>query len=224
MKPATVAVTAGRPPHQPDSPLNTPITMASVFVAGGDLEYGRYNNPTWSAFEEAWAGAIAWQFVRKYPDRLRALAACDTRAAADTEEGREGRLKMAQYVADWGSGRVAEIMGPKLFAPQTLATRHELVAAVRTVVERTTPAGIAAAQRGIAARPDATALLPSIRVPTLVLVGEHDAISPPAEMKAIADAIPRAQYVVIPRAGHMTTMENPEAVNAALTQFVERNI
>ncbi|HET7735393.1 MAG TPA: PLP-dependent aspartate aminotransferase family protein [Nocardioidaceae bacterium] len=53
MKPATVAVTAGRPPHQPDSPLNTPITMASVFVAGGDLEYGRYNNPTWTAFEDA---------------------------------------------------------------------------------------------------------------------------------------------------------------------------
>jgi cystathionine gamma-synthase len=53
MKPATVAVTAGRPPHETDNPLNTPITMASVYIAGGDLEYGRYDNPTWTAFEEA---------------------------------------------------------------------------------------------------------------------------------------------------------------------------
>ena len=52
-RPATVAVTSGRPPHEADSPLNTPITMASTYVAGGDVEYGRYGNPTWSAFEEA---------------------------------------------------------------------------------------------------------------------------------------------------------------------------
>ena len=53
LSPATIAVTAGRPPHDPDAPLNTPITMASTYVAGGDLEYGRYGNPTWAAFEEA---------------------------------------------------------------------------------------------------------------------------------------------------------------------------
>ena len=52
LKPSTVAVTAGRPEKQPDAPLNTPITMASTYVAGGDLEYGRYANPTWTAFEE----------------------------------------------------------------------------------------------------------------------------------------------------------------------------
>src|SRR5690242_18070425 len=51
--PATVAVTAGRPPHEPDAPLNSPITMASTYVATGGLEYGRYGNPTWAAFEDA---------------------------------------------------------------------------------------------------------------------------------------------------------------------------
>ncbi len=56
LKPSTVAVTAGRPPHEPDQPLNTPLTMASTYVAGGDLEYGRYGNPTWAAFEEALGG------------------------------------------------------------------------------------------------------------------------------------------------------------------------
>ena len=56
MRPATQAVHLGRPPHEPDQPLNTPITMASTYVAGGDLEYGRYANPTWTAFEDALGG------------------------------------------------------------------------------------------------------------------------------------------------------------------------
>jgi pimeloyl-ACP methyl ester carboxylesterase len=73
----------------------------------------------------------------------------------------------------------------------------------------------------MAARPDVTALLPQISVPTLILCGELDAISPPAEMKAIADTNAGAKFVVIPGAGHMTTMENPAAVNAALMHFLD---
>jgi len=167
-------------------------------------------------------GYVAWQFARKYAVRLRALIQCDTRVLADTEEARAGRLKMAEHVAEWGSGRVAEMMGPKLIAPATFEKKPEVVAAVRMMVERAPPAGIAAAQRGMAARPDMTSLLPTIKVPTLVLVGEHDAISPPAEMKEIADAIPGAKYVVIRRAGHMTTMEEPDAVSAAFSQSIDK--
>jgi len=166
-------------------------------------------------------GYIAWQFVRKYADRLRALVQCDTRAAADTEEGREGRLKMAQHVAEWGTARVAEMMGPKLLAPHTFETKHEVVQAVRQVVEQTSPAAIAAAQRGMAARPDSTDLLSTIDVPTLVMVGEHDAISTRSEMESIAEAIRGARLAVIPDAGHMAPMENPEKVNEALSVFLD---
>jgi 3-oxoadipate enol-lactonase len=166
-------------------------------------------------------GYVAWQFLRKHRAHVRALVLCDTRAVADTDEGRAGRLKMAENVAEWGSGRVAEMMGPKLFAQETFEQQPEIVAAVRHVVERTLPAGIAAAQRGMAARPDVTSLLPTIDVPTLVIVGEQDAISPPAEMKSIADRIPGAKFVKVADAGHMTTMENPEDFNDALVKFVE---
>jgi pimeloyl-ACP methyl ester carboxylesterase len=165
-------------------------------------------------------GYVVWQFVRKHQSRLRALVQCDTKASADSEEARLGRLKMAANVAEWGSGRVAEMMGPKLLAPATFQKQPQIVTAVRRVVEQTSPAGIAAAQRGMAARPDVTNLLPTIKVPTLVLVGEHDAISSTAEMKEIAGAIPGAEYVVIHHAGHMTTMEQPGAVNDALSQFL----
>jgi pimeloyl-ACP methyl ester carboxylesterase len=165
-------------------------------------------------------GYVAWQFVRKHVGKLRALIQCDTKAKADNDEARAGRLKMAESVAEWGSGRVAELMEPKLFAPATVEKRPEVVAEVRSIIERTPPAGIAAAQRGMATRLDVTSLLPSIQVPTLVLVGEHDVISPPSEMKEIADAIPGAGYVTIPRAGHMTSVEEPAAVNEALLEFV----
>jgi pimeloyl-ACP methyl ester carboxylesterase len=167
-------------------------------------------------------GYVAWQFARKYPQRLRALAQLDTRAVADTEEARAARLKMADNVAEWGSGRVAEMMGPKLLAPKWFESRPDIVAAVRAMVERTPPAAIAAAQRGMAARPDMTCFLPQIRVPTLVLVGDADVISPPREMQAIAAAIPGAQFVVIPDSGHMTTMEQPEKVIEALRGFIAK--
>lgn len=165
-------------------------------------------------------GYVAWQFVRQHGHRIRALVLCDTRTKADTEEARAGRIKMAENVADWGSGRVAEMLGPKLVHPATFEERPDVVKAVRAMVERTPPAGIAAAQRGMAARPDVTDILPHVTVPTMVLVGEADAISSPAEMQEIADAIPGAEYFVIPAAGHMISMENPDAVNAALIRFV----
>ncbi len=166
-------------------------------------------------------GYVAWQFVRKHAVQLRALAQCDTRAVADTEEARAGRIKMAENVAEWGSGRVAEMMGPKLFGPRTFEKQPAVVAAVHRVVENTQPAGIAAAQRGMAARPDMTGFLPQIKLPTLVLVGEGDAISSPKEMESIAAAIPAAQFVVIPDSGHMTTMENPNAFSEALLTFLD---
>jgi 3-oxoadipate enol-lactonase len=166
-------------------------------------------------------GYIAWQFVRKYPERVRALVQCDTRAAADSDEARAGRLKMAEKVAEWGSARIAEMMGPKLIAPRSFETKPEVVAAVRAVVERTSPAGIAAAQLGMAARPDMIDFLPQIKVPTLVVVGAEDAISPPTEMQSVAEKIPNAKFVIIPESGHMTTMENPTAVSGALLRFVK---
>src|SRR3954454_22995469 len=129
---------------------------------------------------------------------------------------------MAENVAEWGSGRVAELMGPKLSAPSTFQTKPAVIAALRRVVESTSPAAIAAAQRGLAARPDMSSFLPQIRVPTLVVVGAKDVISPPTEMEAIAKAIPNAEFVMIPDSGHMTTMENPAAVNRAMVQFIER--
>lgn len=165
-------------------------------------------------------GYIAFQFARKYASRLKALVLCDTRAVADTTDGAETRRKMADEVEVSGTAKVADAMLPKLLAPDTKNRHPEIVEAVRAMVAAARPAGVAAAQRGMAARPDSSELLPRINVPTLVVVGEHDAISTVDEMRRIAEAIPRAKFHVVSAAGHLSPLENPTAFNDALRNFL----
>ena len=165
-------------------------------------------------------GYVAWQFLRNYRERLRALVLCDTRAAADSPEVAENRLKVAETVLADGTEALARAMVPKLFAQQTIRTRPAVVDAVRNVILQANPRGVAAAQRAMAARFDATGILKAIDVPTLMIVGEDDVISPPDEMRQIAEAIPGSRLVVIPDAGHMSPLENPAAFNSALSEFL----
>jgi pimeloyl-ACP methyl ester carboxylesterase len=166
-------------------------------------------------------GYVAWQFCRKYPHQVRGLILCDTRAGADTPQAAAARLETADQVLGEGPGRLVESMIPKLFAPSTMAARPELVESVRGVMLSANRVGIAAAARGMAERPDAASMLPGIGCPTLVLVGRLDAISAPEEMRAVAEAIPRARFVQIPEAGHMSPMENPARFNAAVLAFLD---
>jgi pimeloyl-ACP methyl ester carboxylesterase len=165
-------------------------------------------------------GYIAFEFWRRHGRRVRALVLCDTRAAPDAPEAAANRLQTAQRVLEEGPGFLAETMIPKLLAPKTLRDRPEIVEGLRQVMLSTDPRGIAAAQRGMAARADATPLLPHLDCPTLLVVGQHDAISPVAEMQSIAGQIPRARLVTISNAGHLAPAENPDEVHAALAAFL----
>ncbi len=165
-------------------------------------------------------GYVAWQFARKYPERLARLVLCDTRAAADTPAAAEGRFKMAEHVLTAGTEIVARAMLPKMFAPATLTRQPDVVAAMEQVILQTQPAAIAAAQRGMAARPDVYAWLPRFNVPALLIVGAEDVISPVDEMRQIAAGLPQARLAVIPDAGHMAPLENPAAVNRELHEFL----
>ena len=167
-------------------------------------------------------GYVAWQFWRKHRARLRALVLCDTRAAADSPETVQTRMKMREHVLRAGTPYVTEAMLPKLFAPQTFKRHPEIVESVRHKILGASPEGIAAALMGLVARPDMTDQLTNIALPTLAIVGEVDAISPPHEMRKMAEAIPGARLAVIPDAGHMPPLENPEAFNAELEEFLAR--
>jgi pimeloyl-ACP methyl ester carboxylesterase len=165
-------------------------------------------------------GYVAWQFWRKHRDLVRALILCDTKASPDTPDAAANRRKMAEHVLEKGTSIVAEAMLPKMFEPETVATNPGAVAYVREVILHSSPKGIAAAQRGLAERIDARPLLATINVPSLVIVGEHDAISPPEEMRTVADAIPGSKLVIVPAAGHMAPLEAPEPVNNAIREFL----
>ena len=167
-------------------------------------------------------GYIGWQFLRKYPLRVAALVAVDTRSVADTPEAAQNRIKMADRVLTEGPVVAVDTMLPKLFAPATYESKPDVVESVRQTILRNDARGIAASQRALAHRSDVTSWLSSIDVPTLVVVGEHDVISPPAEMQQIAKAIPDSAWAKIPNAGHMSPLENPQAFNDALAHFLTR--
>ena len=161
-------------------------------------------------------GYIAFQFWRRHAARLRGLILCDTRAAADPPEAAAARAAMADRVLREGPAPLVETMLPRVLGETTRRQRPDLVENVRRVMLAADPRAIAAATRGMAERPDMTASLPQIGCPTLVVVGGEDVVSPPAEMRGIAEAIPAARFVEIPAAGHLSPLEKPAAVNAAI--------
>lgn len=165
-------------------------------------------------------GYAAFAFLGRYADRVGALILADTRAGADSEDGRKARHDSAALAEKEGSGAIAERLLPKLLAATTPGRQPQVVRAVREMILSTPPAGIARALRGMAARPDSTPLLGTIRVPTLILVGEEDTLTPPVESEAMAKAIPGAALVRIPGAGHLSNLEQPAAFTRALADFL----
>ena len=166
-------------------------------------------------------GYIAWQFARWHSPRLKGLILCDTRAVPDSAEAAAGRLKLADDVVRLGPEVVVNAMMPKLVAPGFRVREPQWIEEIRQVMLGTNSHGIAAASRGIAERADAQPWLTTIECPALVLVGDQDVISTPAEMSEIASSLPHATFRVIPDAGHLSPLENPSPVNEAIRSFLE---
>jgi pimeloyl-ACP methyl ester carboxylesterase len=165
-------------------------------------------------------GYVAFAFWRKYASRVLALALLDTRATPDSLAGAADRHRLAASVDALQSPRpVIEAMLPRLFSPH-LPRGSRVEQHVVGMMASTLPSTVADAERGLAARPSSLATLGSITVPTLVIVGELDALTPPADSEAIANGVPGARLVRIGEAGHMSNMENPDEVNDALLAFL----
>ena len=163
-------------------------------------------------------GYLAFEVWRQVPGLVRGLALCDTRAGADTPEGAAGREAFARDALEHGLGWVADQMAPKLLRP---APDAAVLKEVRRLVADGTPAGVAAAQRGMAQRPDSTATLQTITVPTLVVVGEQDGLTSPAEAEKLAAGIRGSRLVKIPGAGHLSNLEAPARFDEALLAWAE---
>jgi len=164
-------------------------------------------------------GYAALALWERHPDRVRSLVLMDTRSGADSEAGRAARRETAQQVADQGSGVLTADLLKGLLSPGAgLTARVRL----RSMIEATPAETIVAALEGMARRADRTDILASITVPTLVMVGEDDQVTPLEVAGHMAELIPNAELVVIPAAGHLPPIETPEAVNDTLRGFWER--
>ena len=167
-------------------------------------------------------GYIALNFAREFQSDLRGLILVDTRAEADTVQGKENRQKMIELVRAKGSAAIADQMQPKLLSPDTVAHRPNQVRALRQMMEDAPAQTIEYALSAMRDRPDMTEALASIVTPALILVGDSDEITPPAVAKAMQKKLPDAEMVVIHGAGHMSPLEQPAQVNRAIRNFLAR--
>lgn len=165
-------------------------------------------------------GYVTLAFYHLFPARVEKLILADTRAQADTEEGKKVRAEQAQKILAEGMGGIADTMLPKLLAPETVSKRPEVVKRVRAMMLQTKPEGAAAALRGMAIREDQTVRLSEIKVPTLILVGREDAITPLADSEKMHAAIAGSRLNVIENAGHVSNIEQPKEFNSALISFL----
>jgi len=164
-------------------------------------------------------GYCALEIVRQAPERVAALALLDTSARPDTPEGTANRRRLVK-LAEHDFDRVVDELLPKLVAPAHLAD-PAIAGVVRAMARAFDPTSFARQQEAIISRADSRPLLPTISCPTLVLCGREDALTPPAVHEEMAAAIPRARLVLVDGSGHLSPLERPEAVTAALAAWLD---
>ncbi|HEV2836354.1 MAG TPA: alpha/beta hydrolase [Pyrinomonadaceae bacterium] len=169
-------------------------------------------------------GYVALAFYKQFPSRVRALVLADTRAQADTEEGKRTRSQQAEKALAEGMAGIADAMLPKLLTPDTVTKRPEVVKRVRDMMLKTKPEGAAGALLGMAEREDQTELLSQIKCPALILVGQDDPITPVPDSEQMNREIRGSRLVVIENAAHVSNLERTEQFNEELTKFLKQSI
>ena len=166
-------------------------------------------------------GYIIFELLRTSRSRVRGLVLMDTRSTPDTPEARRARDAAAVTARERGAAAIAEAMLSKMLAPATLANNPDLVEQVRTTITRTPAAGIIGALSAMRDRPGSDSLLPTLAgIPTMVMVGEADTLTPPDDARAMAQAIPGARLEIVPGAGHLPPLEAPGEVTRRLREFL----
>ena len=167
-------------------------------------------------------GYVLFELLRQTPERIAGLILADTRTSIDTAERLVARARSIERARSLGPTAIADDMLPGILGPTTHAQRPDVVAHVRRLIEAQSAETIVAGLQAIMTRVDAAAVLPSISVPTTVIVGDEDVITPPSDAEFMHGMIDGATLVRIPGAGHMANLEAPDAFNTAMTGLLSR--
>lgn len=165
-------------------------------------------------------GYVAMAFARRFPERLAGLILADTRAEPDDAAAKGNRDKLIGVARSQGSGAIIDAMLPKLLGEETRSKRPEVADGVRALGAKQNPEAVAAALAALRDRPDAAPGLDGLTAPLLVMVGEHDAVTPPTLATAMAGRVYGSELVTIAGAGHLSNLENPDEFNAAVARFL----
>src|SRR5258707_7094010 len=167
-------------------------------------------------------GYIVLRAAERQPERFRGLVLCDTRSEADGNEGKIKRANQVTAVKKDGVNRFADSFLKAAFYEKTILENPQAVETIRAIIESTSPLAVTGTLIALAARTDTTASLFTIKVPTLILVGQHDAVTPPSASHSMKEKIPNAEIHIIPRAGHLSNLENPEDFNFHLDHYLSK--
>ena len=165
-------------------------------------------------------GYVAFACLRHFAQRIAGLILADTRPAADPLDRQASREEVARIAETQGSAAIADLQLPRLISDYTREHEPQLETRIRQMINAATQSGIVSASRGMAQRADASDLLADIRCPTLVITGQDDALIPLSETQSYAERISGAQCVVIPNAGHLSNLEQPDVFLAAVSNFL----
>jgi 3-oxoadipate enol-lactonase len=166
-------------------------------------------------------GYVAFDMVRRYPERIAGLILVNSRAEGDGPAARDARDEMIRMVEQEGTGALADLLVPKLLAPESQTAMPPVVERVRTMIESAPPDGVTGALRAMKERPDASDLLGRIAVPTLVIAGREDQLIPVDHARSMAAMIPGAQFTLIPGAGHLVPLEQPGPTSRVIGEFLD---
>ncbi len=167
-------------------------------------------------------GYITLRALERHPERFRAAVLCDTKSEDDTNEGKLKRFEGMKSVRANGSEAFAETFSKVVFAPESFTTNPEAVSLIKGIITSTPALSIAGTLLALASRTDTTPSLERIKIPTLILVGEKDITTPPANSQLMHEKIAGSELHSIPAAAHMSNLENPPVFNQHLLSFLKR--
>jgi 3-oxoadipate enol-lactonase len=166
-------------------------------------------------------GYVAFRLHARRPERVAALVLADTKATADDEVARAKRIDQAERARRDGVGWLVDAMVPVLLGETTLAERPKVEKLVRGMIADADPEGVARALMAMRDRPDSIHQLADIRIPVLAIAGDEDQVTPVAGARQIAEGVADGRLVVIPKAGHLSNLEDERSFNGALMSFLE---
>jgi pimeloyl-ACP methyl ester carboxylesterase len=166
-------------------------------------------------------GYIAFELLRHHPKRISALILVNSRAEPDGPAARDGRDEMIRLVQDEGTDALADLLMPKLLAPESVSAMPEVAERVHQMIEHAPAAGVVGALRAMKDRVDSTAILDTIGVPTLVVAGREDQLIPVDHARSMSRLIPNAHFTLIAGAGHLAPMEQPVPTSRVIAEFLD---